>query len=141
LITTDRRYIPAGQTVHHVYAAAFNFRGPVTQNHVSERIARQLLCAEYQATVLAAWQMSKKYPGRAGSKRLVLTALGGGVFDNPFEWIIGAVASTEELIRQSGLTVYFVCFHEAIFQSAKEAGLSELIRRLNGRIVVTPDEL
>jgi hypothetical protein len=67
---------PQGQIVHHVYCGGFNFAGPVTENETSLRMARQLLAAEYQATVLADWEMSQKYPEREGSARLILTGIG-----------------------------------------------------------------
>jgi hypothetical protein len=127
--------IPQGQIVHQVYAAALDFDQHVVKNETSLRISRHLLAAEYQATVLAGWEMSQKYPGRAGSGRLVLTALGGGYFANPWEVIIGAVASTKELIRQSGLEVYFVCFGRRTFQGAMSAGLKDVMEELGGKII------
>jgi hypothetical protein len=101
---------PPGRIVHHIYAAAFNFTGSVDQNKVSLRIAGRLLAAEYRAAVLAAWELSQKYPGREGSNKLVLTLLGGGVFYNPRGLICGAIAEAKDLIVQSGLDVYVVCW-------------------------------
>jgi O-acetyl-ADP-ribose deacetylase (regulator of RNase III) len=100
-----------------------------------------MLAAEYQATVLAGWEMSQKYPGRAGSGRLVLTGIGGGVFANPWEIIIGAVASAKDLIRQSGLQVYFVCFDRRTFDGAMSAGLKQIMEELGGKIVTVKGEL
>jgi hypothetical protein len=140
-VTTDPDVVPQGRVVHHVYAAAFNFRGMVALTPVSERISRQMLKAEYQATVLAAWEMSKKYPGRTGSQRLVLTALGGGVFDNPRTWIVEAILSCEDLIRRSGLQVYFVCFSQSALNEFQEAGILDLMGRLNGKIVRKVEDL
>jgi hypothetical protein len=133
--------VPEGQIVHHVYAAAFNFSGSVEKNQTSLSIGKQLLSAEYQATVLAAWEMSLKYPGREGSRRLVLTALGGGVFGNPRSLIIEAVASSLELIQKSGLDVYFVCYDSYNFQESVAAGLKELVDKTGGRVISSRDEL
>jgi hypothetical protein len=133
--------VPADQIVHHVYAAAFNFAGTVVANDTMRRIGGKMLAAEYQATVLAAWEMSRKYPGRPGSNRLVLTALGGGVFSNPRKLIIDAVASCEEIIRQSGLQVYFVCYDEYSYMDSVRAGLRELVTRLGGRVILSQGDL
>jgi hypothetical protein len=133
--------VPEGQIVHHVYAAAFNFAGTVARNETSLRIARQMLSAEYQATVLAGWEMSQKYPGYAGSGKLFLTAIGGGVFANPLEIIVGAVASAKDLIQKSGLQVYFVCFDRRTFDGMMSAGLKQLIEELSGKIVTKKEEL
>jgi hypothetical protein len=46
-----------GQIVRHVYVAAFNFNGAVQRNNRSLEIGRQMLAAEYQATVLTAWEI------------------------------------------------------------------------------------
>jgi O-acetyl-ADP-ribose deacetylase (regulator of RNase III) len=124
-----------------VYAAAFNFYSKVEQNEISMRIAKQMLSAEYQATVLAAWEMSRKYPGRAGSRRLVLTALGGGVHGNPRPLIIEAVASSVDLIRKSGLDVYFVCFDAANYQESINAGLKTLVDSTGGRVITDKVQL
>jgi hypothetical protein len=133
--------IPKDQIVHHVYAAAFNFAGSVPLNKQTRLIGEKLLCAEYQATVMAAWEMSRLYPGRAGSNRLVLTALGGGVFANPREMIVAAVASCTDMIRESGLQVYFVCFDERSFVSSMEAGLAAVMQNLGGHVVADKSEL
>jgi hypothetical protein len=59
---------PPGRIVHQVYAAAFNFNpwnNGVTSDPVTLEIAEVMLRAEYRATILAAWELSGKYPGRA----------------------------------------------------------------------------
>jgi hypothetical protein len=133
--------IPRGQIVHQVYAAFLWFEELVERNETSLRIARQLLIAQYRATVLAAWEMSAKYPGRAGSRRLVLTAVGGGWFGNPRELIAGAVLAAEDLIRQSGLEVYFVCYDSKDFDKWLDAALRQAMENLGGRIVTRRDEI
>jgi O-acetyl-ADP-ribose deacetylase (regulator of RNase III) len=85
--------------------------------------------------------MSRKYPGRRGSNRLVLTALGGGVFRNPRKMIIDAIATAKDLIRESGLQVYFVCFNEQSYRASVEAGIKNLVDELGGRVVTQESEL
>jgi hypothetical protein len=133
--------IPPGQIVHHVYAAAFCFSGTVTKNKTSLMIAQELLTAEYHATILAAREMARKYPGRRGSGRLVLTALGGGVFGNPRELIVKAIVANTEVIRESGLQVYFVCYNTTAFQDFMNAGLKGVMESLQGRVVASKEEL
>lgn len=140
-LTTDPDVVPKDQIVHHIYVAALNFCGTVQLTPVSELIAKQLLKAEYQATVLAAWELSKKYPGRQGSNKLVLTAVGGGVFGNESAWIVEGIASAAEIIRQSGLDVYFVCYRQSDFTRAQEGGLDKVIQDLNGRKITQVSEL
>jgi hypothetical protein len=110
-VTTTRsrrrlfKLAPPERIVHQVYAAALNFGGSVAQCEDSIRIGGQILTAEYRATVLAAWELSRKYPGRKGSNRLVLTFLGGGVFGNPRDMICKAIIESKDVIVQSGLEV------------------------------------
>jgi hypothetical protein len=133
--------VPEGRIVHHVYAAALNFMGTVILNPTSERIGRQMLKAEYRATVLAAAEMAKKYPGRKGSNKLVLTQVGTGVFGNPREWVIEAIDTSADLILESGLQVYVVCFSNYDFQESMSAGLEKLMKKLGGRIITEECEL
>jgi hypothetical protein len=74
-----------------------------------------LLIAQYRATVLAAWELSHKYPGRKGSNKLVLTGLGGGAFANPGDMVPRAIISCKDLIVQSGLEVYMICWNQDTF--------------------------
>jgi hypothetical protein len=67
--------------------------------------------------------MSQKSPNRAGSKRLVLTAFGGAVFESPQKMIVQAAAAGADIIRQSGLQVYFVRFDERSFMESMAADL------------------
>jgi hypothetical protein len=77
-----------------------------------------MLIAEYRATVLAAWELSQKYPGRQGSNKLVLTFLGGGVFANPRAMICEAIISSKDVIVQSGLEVYILCWNRSEFEES-----------------------
>ena len=126
--------VTGDQIVHQVYAAAFNFGGSVLCCEETLEIAKWLLKAEYAATIRAAWNNSIKYPGRPGSKKLVLTLLGGGVFKNPKELICEAITSCEQLIIDSGLEVYVVCFTNSIFQQVYPL-LKDTVARTNGKII------
>jgi hypothetical protein len=106
---------PAGRITHQVFAAALNFARDVVMTDSTLEVARALLAGEYRATVIAAWELSLRHPDRAGSKRLYLTFLGGGVFGNPRNVICEAISGCADLIVQSGLQVYVVCFSENAF--------------------------
>jgi hypothetical protein len=65
--------------------------------------------------LLAAWELSRKYPGRQGSNRLVLTFLGGGAFYNLRELICSVIGEAKDVIIQSGLGVYAVWWSSSEF--------------------------
>jgi hypothetical protein len=131
---------PKGRISHQVYVAALNFNGDVFSNDISRKIGFELLKAQYEATVLAGWEMSTKYPTRHGAKRLVLTAPGGGFFANPMDQICRAVLGCADLIVKSGLSVYFMCFDAYCFTSLVN-DLKPLVDRTGGRIIDSRDEL
>jgi hypothetical protein len=125
---------PRGRIVHQVYGAAFNLGQDVKKCGATLRIGYELLAAQYRATILAGWEMSLKYPERAGSKKLFLTLLGGGVFGNPFEMICRAIASCQQLIIDSGLECYVVCFSSNTFQEVFPL-LEGVMKATNGEVV------
>jgi hypothetical protein len=126
---------PPGRIIHQVYAAAFDFRRIVVDDTMME-IARRMLTAEYKATILAAWEMSRKYPGRAGSNKLSLTLLGGGVFRNPFPLICDTIMACEEVLVQSGLEAYVVCYDDRSFANVHPL-LRGMMERTGGREITS----
>ncbi|OHT08435.1 hypothetical protein TRFO_23134 [Tritrichomonas foetus] len=127
--------------VHQVYAAAFNFQGNCDLCKFTEKIGANLLKAEYMATVYAAWENSLLYPDRPGSNKLYLTLLGGGVFGNPENLILGAIAECCEVIEKSGLDVYIVCYCESS-QTMRviEEKLGKFIKKSGGSFI-NPDKM
>lgn len=126
---------PSGQIVHQIYAAAFNYgsiRKAVIETPETYKITRYMLEGEYRSTIMAAWELSEKYPGRAGSRKVVLTPLGGGVFLNPANIICEAIAACEELIVQSGLEVYLVSFSG---DDAYVKYLEGVVKRTGGEVI------
>ena len=124
------------QIAHHIYAAAFNMGRNVIQNEFTEKISESLLEAEYRNAILCAWDNSIKYPDRAGSKKLYLTLLGGGVFGNPMDLICNQIAKCKDLIIDSGLDVYVVCYDEYTFAEVFPL-LQEVVETTGGSIVST----
>ena len=125
---------PPGRIVHHVYAAALSYTYYVDKNDVTLKIGEALLKAQYQAHILASWENSQKYPGRAGSKRSVMTLLGGGVFGNSMEMICNAILSCQDLIVKSGLEVFVTCYDESGYNEVY-GRLKGLIDKTHGRVI------
>lgn len=135
----SRNFIPApaGRIVHQIYTSAIDFGGAgVAETDDMLSIGRQILMAEYQTSIKAAWELSKKYPERAGSRCLVLTLLGGGVSRNPIEVICEVIASCENMIKESGLQVFVVIF-DSNHRDEIEHMLSPVVNSLGGRIIDT----
>lgn len=99
-----------GQFVHQVFASSFSISGYCKKHEKVLGILPHLLRAEYKLTILAAWENSLKYPGRIGSNKLVLTTLGTGAFHNPPDIVANSIKECGDLIKESGLDVYVVCF-------------------------------
>lgn len=112
----DLCHVEGGQFVHQVFTAALNFSGTVHPCDRTLRIAEKLLEREYRATILCAYENSLLFPERKGARKLSLTLLGGGVFNNPSSMICKAICACEDLIVKSGLDVDVVCFSDADFK-------------------------
>jgi hypothetical protein len=93
-----------------------------------------MLIAEYRATVLAAWEPSQKCPGRQGSNKLVLTFLGGRIFANPRAMICKAIISCKDVIVQSGLEVYILCWNRSEFEESMSF-LGALVEERHGTVI------
>ena len=99
----------AGRLVTQVYCSAM----PVAYSGVSpdlwEPLARLVLEAAYEATMLAAVQNA----ARTGNRRVFLTMLGGGAFGNSQDWIADALLRALRLHAQSGLEVQLVSYGQS----------------------------
>ncbi len=74
-----------------------------------EGIARLVLEASYEATLCTALLNSLS----TGSNKVFLTALGGGVFGNPTNWIMDGIERALNLYKDSGLDVAIVSYRES----------------------------
>jgi hypothetical protein len=79
------------QIVTQVYCAACPIGYNASPAADWEPFARLILENSYEATFIAAIQSYERHHGQAGSDRLVLTLVGGGVFKNPLRWIYDAI--------------------------------------------------
>jgi hypothetical protein len=102
--------IVEGQRVHQVFGAALWFGSFIRMMERTEAIGRAILSEVYRNTILAAWENSQLFPGRPGSRKCFLTLIGTGVFRNPPALVADAISGCREIIVDSGLDVYLVCW-------------------------------
>jgi hypothetical protein len=99
----------SNHTVSQVYCSAL----PVAYSHHSSNLwaefARLILEASYEATICTAILNSI----RNGNNRLFLTLLGGGVFGNETDWIIGGIQRALNLYKHVDLDVTIVSYGES----------------------------
>lgn len=95
-----------GHTVSQAFCAALpiGYHGRLAADPRWERIARLVLEAAYEATLLAARLNAQQ----GGSDAVYLTRIGGGVFRNPPRWIDDAIRLAHERVR--GPRVFIVSF-------------------------------
>jgi len=101
-------------TVTQVYASACS----VAYNYNSscadwESLAKLVLEAAYEATLWAALLNAQRH-GTPGSRRVFLTALGGGCFGNKMEWIAAAMERALSRFWDKGLDVRIVTYSGSI---------------------------
>ena len=122
--------------VHQIFCSTLNMGGTAKRCPETFGIVEQMLLSLYKATILAAWDLSLRYPGRPGSNKLVLTAVGGASFRNPKEMICNAVVACRDLIIASGLEVYFACFDDRAFDMFGPL-LMGLCQETGGKVIDT----
>lgn len=95
-----------GARVTQVYCSAL----PVAYSHIQASLwasfAKLVLEAAYEATLLSAVLNA----ARGGSRRLLLTRLGGGAFGNDEAWISDAILRALDLVADQGLDVLMVSY-------------------------------
>jgi hypothetical protein len=121
--------------VSHIYTAAHNINlhhrkdiqlGNAAVNTIHRAIARTLLIASYEATVLAAID--------AGARTLILTMLGAGAFGNDPLWIVEALQRLEDVIIASGMNVILIIRHEnPVVQNSMLVRIQHIIRQIKIR--------
>ena len=97
-----------GQRVSQAYCSAL----PVNYNHGTDpamwaSFACLVLETAYEATLHAALLNANRV---GGSHRVYLTLVGGGVFGNRREWILGAIRRALDLVRGQALEVWLVSY-------------------------------
>jgi hypothetical protein len=68
-----------------------------------------VLQASYEAVMLAAVEQASA----GGSNTVLLTRIGGGVFENGDDWIDSAIVRAMDLVKDAGLEITFVAHRAA----------------------------
>jgi len=87
-----------------------------------EPFASLVLEAAYEGTMMAAVQNALRHDCKGGSRKLFLTALGGGVFGNDNRWIVAAMHRAFEKFRGVGLEVVLVSYGQRYLPAARLLG-------------------
>jgi hypothetical protein len=95
-----------GRRVSQAFCSALPVAyGSVPQSYW-ETFARLILEAAYEATMLAAVEQA----AAGGSRTVLLTRLGGGVFGNADAWIDDAIVRSLQIVEYAGLDVRLVSY-------------------------------
>ena len=106
-----------GHCVTQVYGSALPVAYGGGAPHLWAPLARLVLEASYEATVLAACENAEA----TGNDRVFLTLLGGGVFGNVSSWIFDALERALCTVSSSGLDVSIVSYGRS------QAGVRDLV--------------
>jgi hypothetical protein len=74
-----------------------------------------VLEAAYEATILVGIENALKHPELPGSRKVFLTALGGGAFGNEHSWIVSAMSKAFAKFSDIGLEVHLVSYKTPMF--------------------------
>lgn len=128
--------VEQNKIVHHVFAASLAFGSYAIKNDFTLNIASNILYSEYKSTILAGWENSILYPNHAGSNKLFLTLVGAASFSNPINIVCEAIKRNKDVIVDSGLDVYLVCFSQNSFECVSNI-LSDVVKETEGSIIQT----
>jgi hypothetical protein len=115
----------------HLVTEVFGSACSVSYSHESRSelwapFANLILKASYEATLWAALENACRHPDSPSARIVYLTALGGGVFGNPMEWIADAMRRAFMIFRNTALDVRIVVFYSHV-----ESDLKQLVRDFN----------
>merc|ERR1712129_695571 len=99
-----------GQLVTQVLGSACSVSYSGNRSTLWEPFARLVLEASYEAVFRVAMLTALRHGGRAGSNRVFLTCLGGGVFGNPLNWIVDAMEAAMRKFSRVNLEVFIVTY-------------------------------
>ncbi len=88
--------------------------------HLWEQLARLVLGASYEATLLAAALNA----ARSGNATVYLTLVGGGAFGNPFAWLAESILAAIAKNPNLGLDIKFVSYQRP------DEGISGMLTQL-----------
>lgn len=98
------------QLVTQAYCSACSVSYSRCSSRSWEAFARLVLESLYESTLHIAVQNAVRNRESPGSRKVFLTAVGGGVFGNEMEWVRDAIQRALEKFRDFGLEVYLVSY-------------------------------
>lgn len=101
---------PLQQLVTQAYCSAIPISYTECEQDLWADFARLILEAAYEATMYVAVENAMRHRGEEGSKKIFLTALGGGVFGNEMWWVEDAMVKAISKISHLGLEIIMVSF-------------------------------
>lgn len=131
------------QIIHQVFTAAVNcgntsgstnlkiYKGSngTEEQKKAIHIAKRILDAAYEGTIKAAYAF--------GKKKVFLTLIGGGAFQNQLSWILDAINKNIPFIKEKGLEVHLIIFsatsglNPKFYDQLKEE-MPTLLKMVNG---------
>jgi len=110
------------QIINQVFTAAVDFAtwsgsGNDIHNKKQVAIAKSIVQAAYEGTLRAT--LFK------GKKKVILTLIGGGVFDNDIRWISTVLTNLKDFIKESGLDITLSIFDASGFIKKNKTMWSE----------------
>eukprot|EP00929_Paragymnodinium_shiwhaense_P076685 TRINITY_DN3946_c0_g1_i1.p1 TRINITY_DN3946_c0_g1~~TRINITY_DN3946_c0_g1_i1.p1 ORF type:complete len:349 (+),score=88.70 TRINITY_DN3946_c0_g1_i1:79-1125(+) len=101
------------QLVTQAYCSAISVSYSRCSEKDWEPFARLILESAYMQTMYVAAQNAMRNGEKKGSRKVFLTALGGGVFGNDMEWIRDAMSKAFDTFRAWNFEVYIVSFRDS----------------------------
>eukprot|EP00462_Mataza_sp_D1_P001186 CAMPEP_0175088470 /NCGR_PEP_ID=MMETSP0086_2-20121207/266_1 /TAXON_ID=136419 /ORGANISM="Unknown Unknown, Strain D1" /LENGTH=325 /DNA_ID=CAMNT_0016360907 /DNA_START=161 /DNA_END=1139 /DNA_ORIENTATION=+ len=98
------------QVVTQVFGSACSVTYSRNDRALWKPFASMVLQASYEATLYAALENCARHKGEKGSKKVFLTALGGGVFGNSMGWIADAMGRAFKKFKDVDLEVYIIVY-------------------------------
>mmetsp|Transcript_29926 Transcript_29926/g.69614 ORF Transcript_29926/g.69614 Transcript_29926/m.69614 type:complete len:377 (+) Transcript_29926:28-1158(+) len=102
------------QLVTQAYCSAISVAYSQASDARWEKFARLILEGAFEATFYASVENALRNPDSPGSRKLYLTALGGGVFGNDLVWIADAIEKCMEKFKDLPLEVHIVSFRSPV---------------------------
>lgn len=114
------------QRINQVFTAALNAYNNNPNSAGFKNLARIFLHAAYRNTISYAWEHDKK--------KVFLTLVGGGVFQNKKEWIMEAIQAacnqSSQRTRTAPLEVTLIVYHNNCYQELKD-----LVQKTGGQFI------
>lgn len=126
----------ADKRIHQVFCSTLPLCDYAIKTEKTLELTRHVLRSQYKSTILAAADLARRYSGKEGSNKLILTLLGGGYFRNPFDVIGAAINDNKQLIVDSGLDIYLNCYDDRTYQQIIPY-VNNLVKTTNGKIIET----